>query len=114
MLILCSRRRAGRFLRFPALGFVREGSLEGVDGSLHWLRIEGKASDDAGLQPRKIKVFYGNGAPSGPNNLLFSAADRLAVALWDRSKVGWSPTPHTPVLGALRRALDPKLWGLVL
>ena len=64
--------------------------------------------------PRVIDVFDGNGAPSGPNYLLFSDADRLAVALWDRSKVGWSPTPHTPVLGALQRALDRKLVGLVL
>ena len=27
--------------------------------------------------PRVIDVFVGNGAPSGPNNLLFSGADRL-------------------------------------
>ena len=46
--------------------------------------------------PRVIDVFDGNGAPSGPNYLLFSDVDRLADALWDRSKVGWSPTPHTP------------------
>ena len=64
--------------------------------------------------PRVINVFYGDGAPSGPNYLLFSDSDRLPDSLWDRSKVGWSPTPHTPVLGALRRALDPKLEGLVL
>ena len=30
----------------------------------------------------------GNGAPSGPNCTLFSGADRLADALWDRSGVG--------------------------
>ena len=64
--------------------------------------------------PRVIDVFYGNGAPSGPNYLLFSDVDRLAVALWDRSKVGWSPTPHTPILGALQRALDPKLGGIMV
>ena len=52
--------------------------------------------------------------PSGPNYLLFSDADRLAVALWDRSGVGWSPTPHAPVLGAPQIALDPKLRGLGL
>ena len=52
--------------------------------------------------PRVIDVFYGNGAPSGPNYLLFSDVDRLANALWDRSEVGYSPTPHTPFLGALR------------
>ena len=63
--------------------------------------------------PRVIDVFDGNGAPSGPNYLLFSDADRLPDSLRDRSKVGWSPTPHTPVLGALQRALDPKLAGLV-
>ena len=38
--------------------------------------------------PRVIDVFDGNGAPSGPNCTLFSGADRLAVALWDRSEVG--------------------------
>ena len=52
--------------------------------------------------PRVIGVFYGNGAPSGPNCLLFVDTDRLADALWDRSKVGWSPTPHALVLGALQ------------
>ena len=48
--------------------------------------------------PRVIDVFDGNGAPSGPNYLLFSDADRLADPLWDRSGVGWSPMPHTPSL----------------
>ena len=38
--------------------------------------------------PRVIGVFDGNGAPSGPNYLLFVDADRLADALWDRSGVG--------------------------
>ena len=38
--------------------------------------------------PRVITIFDGDGAPSGPNNLLFSDADRLAVALWNRAKVG--------------------------
>ena len=38
--------------------------------------------------PRVIDVFDGNGAPSGPNYLLFVDADRLADALWDRSEVG--------------------------
>ena len=38
--------------------------------------------------PRVIGVFYGNGAPSGPNYLLFSDVDRLPDALWDRSGVG--------------------------
>ena len=52
--------------------------------------------------PPVIYVFYGNGAPSGPNYLLFSDVDRLADSLWDRSEVGYSPTPHTPFLGALR------------
>ena len=64
--------------------------------------------------PWVIDVFYGNGVPSGPNCTLFSGVDRLADALRDRSKIGWSPTPHAPVLGALQRALDPKLWGLGL
>ena len=38
--------------------------------------------------PRVIDVFYGNGAPSGPNCTLFSDADRLADSLPDRSGVG--------------------------
>ena len=64
--------------------------------------------------PRVIDVFDGDEAPSGPNYLLFSDADRLADALRDRSKVGWSPTPHAPVLGALQRALDRKLGGIMV
>ena len=62
--------------------------------------------------PRVIDVFDGNGAPSGPNYLLFSDADRPSDALRDRSKVGSSPRPHAPVLGALQRALDRELWRL--
>ena len=38
--------------------------------------------------PRVIDVFDGNGAPSGPNYLLFWDADRLSYALRDRSGVG--------------------------
>jgi hypothetical protein len=38
--------------------------------------------------PRVIDVFYGNGAPSGPNYLLFSVADRPSDALWDLPGVG--------------------------
>ena len=63
--------------------------------------------------PRVIDVFDGNGAPSGPNCTLFSGADRLADTLWDRSEVGWSPTPHAPVLGAPQRALDRNLWQIM-
>jgi hypothetical protein len=64
--------------------------------------------------PRVIDVFDGNGAPSGPNCLLFSDVYRLVDSLWDRSGVGWSPAPHATVLGAPQRALDPKLVGLVV
>ena len=64
--------------------------------------------------PRVIDVFDGDGAPSGPNCLLFSDVDRPSDSLWDRSEVGWSPTPHAPVLGALQRALDRKLWGIMV
>ena len=46
--------------------------------------------------PRVIDVFDGNGARSGPNCALFSGADRLPDALWDRSEVGWSRRAHTP------------------
>ena len=49
--------------------------------------------------PRVIDVFDGNGAPSGPNYLLFFYVDRLWGSLRDRSKVGWSATPHAAVLG---------------
>ena len=38
--------------------------------------------------PRVIDVFYGDGAPSGPNYLLFSDVDRLADSLRDGSGVG--------------------------
>ena len=38
--------------------------------------------------PRVIGVFDGNGAPSGPNYLLFSDVDRLADVSWDGSDVG--------------------------
>ncbi len=38
--------------------------------------------------PRVIDVFDGNGAPSGPNYLLFSDADRLLDSLWGGSEVG--------------------------
>ena len=38
--------------------------------------------------PRVIDVFDGNGAPSGPNYLLFSDVDRLVDAPWDRSGDG--------------------------
>ena len=64
--------------------------------------------------PRVIDVFYGNGAPSGPNCLLFSDVDRRPDSLGGRFGVGWSPTPHTPALGALQRALDRKLWGIMV
>ena len=64
--------------------------------------------------PRVIGVFAGNGAPSGPNYLLFSDADRRPDSLWDRSGVGWSPRPHAQELGALQRALDRKLWGIMV
>ena len=64
--------------------------------------------------PRVIDVFDGNGAPSGPNYLLFSDVDRLEDALRDRSGGGWSPRPHAHVLGALQRALDRKPWHFVL
>ena len=60
-----------------------------------------------------IGVFDGNGAPSGPNYLLFSDADRLSDSVWDRSGVGWSPRQHVVVLGALQRALDRNLWQIM-
>ena len=63
--------------------------------------------------PRVIDVFYGDGAPSGPNCLLFSDVDRFSDSLWDRSEVGWSPRPHAPVLGALQRAVDRNLWQIM-
>ena len=38
--------------------------------------------------PRVIDVFYGNGAPSGPNCTLFVGADRLLEASRGRSGSG--------------------------
>ena len=38
--------------------------------------------------PRVIDVFYGDGAPSGPNYTLFSDADRLLEASRGRSGSG--------------------------
>ena len=38
--------------------------------------------------PRVIDVFYGNGAPSGPNYTLFSGADRLRGVSRGSSGVG--------------------------
>ena len=64
--------------------------------------------------PQVIDVFDGNGAPSGPNCLLFVDVDRFADSLWDRSGVGWSPTLHAPVLGAPQRALDRNLWQIMV
>ena len=64
--------------------------------------------------PRVIDVFVGNGAPSGPNYLLFSDADRPSDTLRDRSRVGLLSTPHAPVLGAPQRALDRKLGGIMV
>ena len=37
---------------------------------------------------RVINVFTWDGAPSGPNYLLFWDVDRLPDTLWDRSGVG--------------------------
>ena len=72
---------------------------------------DGTATATTGC-PRVIDVFDGNGAPLGPNDLLFSDVDRLADSLRDRSGVGWSPRPQAPILGALRRALDRNLGDL--
>ena len=38
--------------------------------------------------PRVIDVFYGDGAPSGPNCTLFSGADRLLAVSRGRSGSG--------------------------
>ena len=38
--------------------------------------------------PRVIGVFDGDGAPSGPNYLLFVDTDRLADGLWGSSGGG--------------------------
>ena len=46
-----------------------------------------------------IGVFDGDGAPSGPNILLFSGADRLLEVSRGRSGSGYAPVPHTPALG---------------
>ena len=49
-------------------------------------------SDEAAITilggPLVIDVLTGDGAPSGPNNLLFVGADRLLEASWGRSGSG--------------------------
>jgi hypothetical protein len=64
--------------------------------------------------PRVIGVFAGNGAPSGPNYLLFLDVDRLLAATGGRSGGGESPRPHALVLGVLQRALDRNLLGIMV
>ena len=80
--------------------------------SIPWKSISGAPRHRRAVDNR-VAVFW-NGARSGPNCTLFSDADRLADALWDRSGVGWSPTPHAAVLGALQRALDRNLWQIMV
>ena len=55
--------------------------------------------------PRVLDVFHGNGAPSGPNYLLFSDVDRLSASLWVRSGSG-------SCLGRMRQhlGLSRELW----
>ena len=66
--------------------------------------------------PRVIDVFDGNGAPSGPNYLLFSGAGGLLVASRVRSGSGYAPVPHTPsmqqpsALGELWKQTMAKRW----
>ena len=55
--------------------------------------------------PRVIDVFDGNGAPSGPNYLLFSDADRPSDSLRDRSGVGGRRRRMRP-----RLELSRELW----
>ena len=64
--------------------------------------------------PRVIAYFTGTGRHRAQIYLLFVDADRPSDPLWDRSGVGWSPGPHAPVLGAPQRALDRKLWGIMV
>ena len=62
--------------------------------------------------PRVIDVFDGNGAPSGPNYLLFAGADRLLEASRGRSGYGYAPAPHTPSMRrpSAPRELESKQW----
>ena len=52
--------------------------------------------------PRVIDVFYGNGAPSGPNYTLFSGADRLSDSLsanvHSSTSTAHKPTPRVHTL----------------
>ena len=57
--------------------------------------------------PRVTDVFDGNGAPSGPNYLLFSGAGRLLVASRVRSGSGYAPVPHTPSMQQSRAPREP-------
>jgi len=122
--IICSMndrltRGPDKDVHVPSVGSQKYPS-RGVDVIYLYLTIGGGSigSNETAITipggPRVIDVFYGDGAPSGPNYLLFSHADRLPDALRDRAGVGWSPTPHAAALGAPQRALDPKLGGLGL
>ena len=55
--------------------------------------------------PRVIDVFDGNGAPSGPNYLLFSGADRLATL----SEIGLGSGSRLDRM-RLRSVLARELW----
>ena len=59
--------------------------------------------------PRVIDVFDGNGAPSGPNYLLFSDAARLPESLWDRSGSGSRLRRMRPYLELPRELWIPNL-----
>ena len=67
--------------------------------------------------PRVIDVFYGNGAPSGPNYLIFSGTDRLLEAYRGRSGL-WVRACTAYAIDAAaqcsRRALEANLGLLLL
>ena len=66
--------------------------------------------------PRVIDVFDGDGAPSGPNYLLFVGSDRLLEVSRGRSGDGSSPAPHASsmqqpsALGELWKQTMAKRW----
>ena len=63
--------------------------------------------------PRVIDVFYGNGAPSGPNKILFPWVDRRSDVSRGRSGGGSGLCRVHPRL-ELSSGLDQKHWGLGL
>ena len=62
----------------------------------------------------KLTFFTGTGRHRVQILYFFLDVDRPSYSLRDSSGVGWSPRQHALVLGAPQRALDRKLWGIMV